>query len=93
MEVRVKLEREEIIRDFPYQMVTESYSGRLMKSGSVQRKYKHCFNEQERELIRKNIIPKAHKWTLVSGVPDYVDMSMEEYKTWQKLFEFLRTVK
>lgn len=93
MEIRVKLGRDEIISNFPYQMVVESYQGRLMKSGNVQRKYKSIFNEQERELIRKNIVPKATKWMLVSGVPDSIDMGIDEYNTWNKLFAFLSTIK
>lgn len=49
------------------------------------------FTEREKKAATK-LFAKSHEWTLTRGVPDSVVMSVETFKLWQKLGDFLASI-
>ena len=53
--------------------------------------YSRPFTRREQQRI-SHIKSIAHKWYLVTGVPEKVRMSYDNYLLWQRLAEFCATV-
>lgn len=69
-----------------YQLVYETTSREVFKTGRAKRMMKQMFTEEERIIIYDTIIPKAKKWA-TKGVPENdITITTKEFNVW-KAFE------
>ena len=68
-------------------MVTLTHEEAFWNSGRRRRLYSKTFTEAEQRQIPR-IKATAHKWCLVTGVPEKVRMRYSTYLLWQKLAMF-----
>ena len=70
-----------------YALICETMEGAFWNSGRRRRLYSKTFTEAEQRQIPR-IKATAHKWCLVTGVPEKVRMRYSTYLLWQKLAMF-----
>lgn len=87
----LELSRDEINRKIPYVMVCMGRYGSAWGTMHRKRRWAAEFTESERKAATK-LFAKSHEWTLTRGVPDSVVMSVETFKLWQKLGDFLASI-
>lgn len=88
MTMFLHLSHDEICKEIPYMLITETTSRSVWDTGRRKRLWSQIFTEQERAACRK-IRQQAHTWALVKGVPDDgVNMTIKTYKLWHKLADF-----
>lgn len=77
MKTMVTLTHEEAQSYLAYALICETMEGAFWNSGRRRRLYSKTFTEAT-----------AHKWCLVTGVPEKVRMRYSTYLLWQKLAMF-----
>lgn len=89
MEARiwVTLDRDEVERNIPYALVCETRFGSGWNTGRTRRRWLSEFSEKERDAAG-GLFSQAHKWYLVTGVPEKVKISARTLALWTKLGEF-----
>lgn len=87
MKTMVTLTHEEAQSYLAYALICETMEGAFWNSGRRRRLYSQMFTRSEQQRI-SHIKSTAHKWYLVSGVPDKVRMSYDNYLLWQRLAAF-----
>lgn len=86
MEARVylKLDREEIRRLIPYDLICETYSREIFRTGRAKRIRKEYFTPEEwtrcMELARL-----ACKWALRTGAPEEITITAHTLALWERL--------
>ena len=83
----IELDHDEVQNDLGYALICETMEGVRWNSGSRRRMYNKTFTETEQRQIPR-IKAAAHKWCLVTGVPEKVRMKTSTYLLWQKLAMF-----
>lgn len=91
MKTMVTLTHEEAQSYLAYALICETMEGAFWNSGRRRRLYSKTFTEAEQRQIPR-IKAIAHKWCLVTGVPEKVRMRYSTYLLWQRLAEFCATV-
>ena len=91
MKTMVALTHEEAQSYLAYALICETMEGSRWNSGCRRRLYSQTFTSREQQRI-SHIKSIAHKWYLVTGVPEKVRMSYDNYLLWQRLAEFCATV-
>ena len=86
-ETYVVLERDEVSSVLNYRLIAECIGSSSWGNGKISRKRAGTFTPSEMVVIPK-IYQKAHKWYLVTGVPDEVTMTLAEFNLWKKLKDF-----
>lgn len=86
-ETYVTLERDEVSDVLSYRLIAECIGSSRWNSGKISMARDKTFTATETSMIR-NIYQKAHKWYLVTGVPNEVTMTLTEFNLWKKLKEF-----
>ena len=84
MKTMVTLTHEEAQSYLAYALICETMQGAFWNSGRRRRLYSKTFTEAEQRQIPR-IKATAHKWCLVTGVPEKVRMRYSTYLLWQKL--------
>lgn len=80
------MSRTDIGLQLRYQLVYETTSREVFKTGRAKRMMKQMFTEEERIIIHDTIIPKAKKWA-TKGVPENdITITTKEFNVW-KAFE------
>lgn len=87
MKTMVTLTHEEAQSYLAYALICETIEGAFWNSGRRRRLYSKTFTEAEQRQIPR-IKATAHKWRLVTGVPEKVRMRYSTYLLWQKLAMF-----
>lgn len=83
----IELDHDEVQNGLGYALICETMEGVRWNSGSRRRMYNKTFTETEQRQIPR-IKATAHKWCLVTGVPEKVRMRYSTYLLWQKLAMF-----
>ena len=86
-ETYVVLEHDEVSSVLNYRLIAECIGSSSWNSGKISREKDRNFTPSEISMIR-NIYQKAHKWYLVTGVPNEVTMTLTEFNLWNKLKDF-----
>lgn len=87
MTMEIVLTADEIRNDIPYAIICTAHDSACWNTMRRKRRWKMEFTEAERNAATE-IFRKAHRWFLVTGVPDEVRMRMTTYRLWQKLGAF-----
>lgn len=87
MKTMVELTHDEAQNNLAYALICETMEGAFWNSGRRRRMYNKTFTETEQRQIPR-IKAAAHKWCLVTGVPEKVRMKTSTYLLWQKLAMF-----
>lgn len=87
MTMMVELTHDEVRNILDYALICETMEGAFWDSGRRRRMYSKTFTEREQRQIPR-IKTTAHKWCLVTGVPDKVRMRYSTFMLWQKLAAF-----
>jgi hypothetical protein len=87
MKTMVELTHDEAQNHLAYALICETMEGAFWNSGRRRRMYNKTFTETEQRQISR-IKAAAHKWCLVTGVPEKVRMKTSTYLLWQKLAMF-----
>jgi len=87
VEIRVKLTREEVQEKIPYPVICETRYGAMWDTRKVRQRWLAEFDEETRAEA-ESLFRLAHKWYLVAGVPDVVEMSGRTLALWLRLGEF-----
>lgn len=91
MEIMLILNREEIQRKIPYAVICETHESAAWSTGRRRRLWKQTFTEAE-QTAAERLFKMAHKWHLVTGVPDKVKMLPSTLYLWKKLGEFCAAI-
>ena len=83
----IEFDRDEIQQRLPYDLIGETASCAVWNTGRRKRLFKERFTETERELCYE-IIKRAKKWLLVTGVPESEKMRATTFALWIRLGEF-----
>ena len=83
----VVLEHDEVNSVLNYRLIAECIGSVAWNSGKISREKDKTFTPSEISMIR-NVYQKAHKWYLVTGVPNKVTMTLKEFNLWKKLEDF-----
>lgn len=86
-ETHVILEHDEVNDILHYQLIASCIGSSSWNTGKINREKEKIFSPSELEMIKK-IYNKAHKWYLITGVPNEISMSIEEFNLWKKLKDF-----
>ena len=86
-ETYVVLERDAVSSILNYQLIAACIGSSSWNNGKISREKNRAFTPSEISLIRK-VYQKAHKWYLVTGVPNEVTMTLTEFNLWKKLKDF-----
>ena len=86
-ETYVVLEHDEVNSVLNYRLIAECIGSSSWNSGKISREKDRNFTPSEISMIR-NVYQKAHKWYLVTGVPNKVTMTLKEFNLWKKLEDF-----
>lgn len=91
VETILVLSREEIQQKIPYQLVCETMGSAKFATKRVKQRYLESFSWEE---INKIVLfrRQAHKWHLVSGVPDELRITPSDLALWVKLGEFCASI-
>lgn len=87
MDVMVEMTHDEVQNNLCYALICETMEGSRRNSGRRRRLYSQTFTRSEQQRI-SHIKSTAHKWYLVTGVPEKVRMSYDNYLLWQRLAAF-----
>lgn len=87
MKTMVTLTHEKAQSYLAYALICETMEGAFWNSGRRRRLYSKTFTEAEQRQIPR-IKATAHKWCLVTGVPEKVRMRYSTYLLWKKLAMF-----
>ena len=79
-ETYIVLEHDEVSSVLNYRLIAECIGSSRWNSGKIGREKDRTFTPSEMAMIPK-IYQKAHKWYLVTGVPDEVTMTLAEFNT------------
>ena len=90
VETLLVLDRDDI-QQIPYQLVCEVMGSPKFGTKRVQQRFLERFSEEE---INKIVVfrRQAHKWHLVSGVPDELRITPKDLELWTKLAEFCASI-
>lgn len=88
MKTLIVLEGAEVRLHLRYDLICEMTQSSKYHTGSVKRKLWSLFTESEREIINKNIIPKAKRWSLKTGAPNEVTLTTKEFNLWKQFEKF-----
>lgn len=80
----IELSHDDVQNELAYALICETMEGAYWNSGRRRRMFSKAFTRSEQQRI-SNIKAKAHKWYLVTGVPEKVRMSYDNYLLWQRL--------
>lgn len=83
----LELTADDIHATIPYALVCMTRESSVWDTGRRRRKWKEEFTEYEREACTR-LFRMAHRWTLTTGVPEKVTMSVGTFDLWQKLGGF-----
>ena len=86
-ETYVVLEHDEVNSVLNYRLIAECIGSSSWNSRKISREKDKAFTPSEISMIR-NVYQKAHKWYLVTGVPNKVTMTLKEFNLWKKLEDF-----
>lgn len=86
-EAYVVLEHDEVNSVLNYRLIAECIGSVAWNSRKISREKDKTFTPSEISMIR-NVYQKAHKWYLVTGVPNKVTMTLKEFNLWKKLEDF-----
>ena len=70
----IELTHDDVQNELAYALICETMEGAYWNSGRRRRMFSKAFTRSEQQRI-SNIKAKAHKWYLVTGVPEKVRMS------------------
>lgn len=87
VETYIVLNRDEINRQIPYAIVSETMSSSRWNTGKRKRLMKEQFTETEIDAIYR-MHKQAHSWHLVKGVPDELRITPHILALWHKLAAF-----
>ncbi len=87
----ITLTADEVNRNIPYALVCMTRYGKDWKSGRRKRRWEEEFDEEEREDAERLFV-LSHRWLLVTGVPETVQMTAEDFCLWIKLGRFCSSV-
>ncbi|MBQ4447476.1 MAG: hypothetical protein II897_04195 [Clostridia bacterium] len=87
MKMMIVLTGDEIKERIAYPLICETRYGSRWDTQRRKRRWTQQFSEKERDKASK-LFKLAHKWYLVSGVPEEVTMSIDTLALWQKLEGF-----
>lgn len=75
----IELSHDDVQNELAYALICETMEGAYWNSGRRRRMFSKAFTRSEQQRI-SNIKAKAHKWYLVTGVPEKVRISITERK-------------
>lgn len=78
---------DEISRNINYPLICEARFGRAWGTASRRRRWLTEFSARERDKA-DDLFVLAHRWFLVTGVPETVRMTADTLMLWQKLESF-----
>lgn len=87
----IELSHDDVQNKLAYALICETMEGAYWNSGRRRRMFSKAFTHSEQQRI-SNIKAKAHKWYLVTGVPEKVRMSYDNYLLWQRLANFCAAI-
>lgn len=87
MDLMLTFNRDEVNKEIPYAIICETRYGSKWDTGRRRRLFNNAFSMNEYSKCRK-IFKLAHRWTLTTGVPKEVKMTLGTYKLWKKLGDF-----
>lgn len=87
MKVYIELSREEIHNQIPYALVCETFETGITKTGKGKRIFNDMFAESEKRPARE-LTRTAKRWTLGTGVPDFVRIRPTTLSLWHKLGDY-----
>lgn len=87
----IELTHDDVQNELAYALICETMEGAYWNSGRRRRMFSKTFTRSEQQRI-SNIKAKAHKWYLVTGVPEKVRMSYDNYLLWQRLANFCAAI-
>lgn len=87
----IELTHADVQNELAYALICETMEGAYWNSGRRRRMFSKAFTRSEQQRI-SNIKAKAHKWYLVTGVPEKVRMSYDNYLLWQRLANFCAAI-
>ena len=79
----VVLEHDEVNSILNYRLIAECIGSVAWNSGKISREKDKTFTPSEISMIR-NVYQKAHKWYLVTRVPNEVTMTLTEFNLGNK---------
>ena len=92
MKLHIELTYEEIQNSVPYQIVAETMSSSIWRTGRRKRLMKEMFSKEEIERC-DSLHRIARQWAFTKGVPyEGTVMSISTYELWQKLAYFCATL-
>lgn len=87
----IKLTAEEVHGTIPYSLICMTRYGSSWDTGRRRRAWAADFSESEKKSARK-LFRRSYDWTVGSGVPDIVRMTVSTFMLWQKLGEFCASI-
>ena len=87
MEVYLALNKEDIHKLIPFQIVAETMSSSKWNTGKRKRLMKEQFTESEIDATYR-LHHQAREWHLYKGVPEEVKMKPQTMVLWKKLADF-----
>ena len=91
-EISIIMDRDEVIAHIPYAVICETREGAKWCGRKLMERFEKEFTPEER--VEANyLFLLAHKWYLMTGVPETVRMTAKTMALWLRLAEFCSKVK
>ncbi len=85
--LEVVFDHDEIQKEIPYSLICMTRESSVWDTGKRRRRWVQEFTKEERDAACR-IFTLAHRWTLTTGVPEKVRMSLKTYELWDKIAVF-----
>lgn len=91
VETFLTLSSDEVHEKIPYALVCMTRYGAHWDTGRRKRLWDENFSEAEKKAATR-LFNQSHRWTLTTGVPETVKMSVATFALWMKLGDFCASV-
>lgn len=91
MNVMLVLNREDIQREIPYEVICEAREGSRWNAGRRKRLWNETFSENEKAACA-SLFREAKKWYLIKGVPETLMLKPSTLLLWKKLGSFCAAI-
>ena len=91
MNVMLVLNREDIQREIPYEVICEAREGGRWNAGRRKRLWNETFSESEKAACAR-LFRDAKKWYLIKGVPETLMLKPSTLLLWKKLGSFCAAI-
>lgn len=89
--LEIILTADEVRENIPYMLICETKESSVWYTGRRRRRWNLEFSEAERKAASR-LFSLAYRWSLRTGVPDEVRMSLSTYTLWGKLAAFCASI-